>query len=108
LPRFLNGKIGAATASGGVAGTLGSVTLRDVNIGFLGATGHASGSLTFGTAFAFNFPSFSLQASDIGRLASVASGRAMAGLGALSANGSLKGASQKAVSTATWWPAARR
>ena len=38
----MNGKIGAATASGGVAGTMTAVTLHDVAVGFLGVNGHAS------------------------------------------------------------------
>jgi uncharacterized protein involved in outer membrane biogenesis len=96
LPTFLNGKIGAASAAGGVSGTMTAFTLRDVAVNFLGVSGRASGALTVGDAFAFDFPSFSLQSADLSRLATVASGRAMNGLGALSAAGSLKGASQKA------------
>jgi hypothetical protein len=96
LPGFLNGKIGAASASGGVSGTMEALTLRDVALNFLGVNGRASGTLKTGDAFTFDFPNFSLQSSDLSRLAGVASGKAMNGLGAISASGSLKGASQKA------------
>jgi hypothetical protein len=99
LPTFLNGKIGAASATGGVSGTMEAFTLRDVAVNFLGVSGRASGTLKVGEAFAFDLPSFALQSSDVSRLVTVASGRNMNGLGALSAGGSLKGASQKATFT---------
>ncbi len=99
LPTFLNGKIGAASATGGVSGTMEAFTLRDVAVNFLGVSGRASGTLKAGDAFTFDFPSFGLQSGDISRLVTVASGRSMTGLGALSAAGSLKGASQKATFT---------
>lgn len=99
LPTFLNGKIGAASATGGVSGTMEAFTLRDVAVNFLGVSGRASGTLKVGDAFTFDFPNFGLQSGDISRLVTVASGRSMTGLGALSAAGSLKGASQKAVFT---------
>src|SRR5205085_2691014 len=94
LPTFLNGKIGVASATGGVSGTMAEFTLRDVAVNFLGVNGRASGTLKAGDAFAFDLPNFSLQSDDISRLVTVASGRSMNGLGALSAAGSLKGASQ--------------
>ncbi|MFI5000449.1 MAG: AsmA family protein, partial [Reyranellales bacterium] len=96
LPRFRNGKIGAATASGGVAGTLTAVKLRDVAVGFLGASGHASGSLSLADPMAFDFSSFSLQSPEAGRLASVATGRPMTGVGPISAAGSFKGTPERA------------
>ncbi len=96
LPTFLNGKIGAASATGGVSGTLQAFTLRDLALNFLGVSGRATGTLTVGDAFAFDFSSFALQSSDVSRMVSVASGKTMTGLGALQASGSLKGASQKA------------
>ena len=99
LPTFLNGKIGAASATGGVNGTMDAFTLRDVAVNFLGVSGRASGTLKVGDAFAFDFPNVALQSGDISRLVTVASGRSMNGLGALSAGGSLKGASQKATFT---------
>ena len=99
LPTFLNGKIGAASATGGVSGTMEAFTLRDVAVNFLGVSGRASGTLKAGDAFAFDFPNFSFQSGDISRLVTVASGRSMNGLGAMSAAGSLKGASQKATFT---------
>lgn len=91
LPKFINGKIGAASAGGTVAGTFGAVTLRDVNVTMLGATAHASGALTLGDSFSFNFSSFSLEAQDASQMVSVASGTSQTGVGALSANGTFKG-----------------
>jgi hypothetical protein len=99
LPTFLNGKIGAASAAGGVSGTMQAFALRDVAVNFLGVSGRATGTLTVGEAFAFDFSSFSLQSSDISRLVSVASGKTMNGLGTIAASGSLKGGSQKATFT---------
>lgn len=96
LPRFRNGKIGAATASGGIGGTLSAVTLRDVTVGFLGVTGHASGNLTLGDKTTFDFPFFRLHSADASRLLSVASGRSMNGIGAISASGNLKGTPARA------------
>jgi uncharacterized protein involved in outer membrane biogenesis len=99
LPGFLNGKIGAASAAGGVSGTMEALALRDVAVNFLGASGRATGTLKLGDAFAFDLSSVALQSPDISRLVSVASGKTMNGLGAVSAAGSLKGASQKATFT---------
>lgn len=96
LPKFINGKIGAASAGGGVAGTLGAFTLRDVRVSMLGATAHATGALTLGDAFSFNFSSFTLQAQDASQLVSVASGTSQTGIGALSASGTFKGNADRA------------
>ena len=96
LPKFINGKIGAASAGGGVAGTLGAFTLRDANVTMLGATAHATGALTLGDAFSFNFSSFTLQAQDASQLVSVASGTSQTGIGALSASGTFKGNADRA------------
>src|SRR5260370_40978749 len=65
LPTFLNGKIGAASATGGVSGTMTSFTLRDVAVNFLGVSGRASGTLKVGEAFAFDFPNFGLESGDV-------------------------------------------
>ena len=51
LPTFLNGKIGAASATGGVSGTMNAFTLRDVAVNFLGVCGRASGMLKAGDSF---------------------------------------------------------
>ena len=96
LPKFINGKIGAASAGGGVAGTLGALTLRDANVTMLGATARATGALTLGDAFSFNFSSFSLQAQDASQMVSVASGSSQTGIGALSVSGTFKGNADKA------------
>jgi hypothetical protein len=96
LPKFINGKIGPSSAGGSVAGTMAAVTLRDANVTMLGATGHATGSLTLGDAFSFNFSNFSLQAQDASRLVSVASGSNQTGIGALSVSGTFKGNADRA------------
>jgi hypothetical protein len=96
LPKFINGKIGAASAGGGVAGTMNALTLRDANVTMLGATARATGTLALGDAFSFNFSSFALQAQDASQLVSVASGSSQTGIGALSANGTFKGNASRA------------
>lgn len=91
LPRFLNGKIGAASASGGMAGTVDTLTLRNLAVTMLGATAHATGSLVLGEKFRFDFSSFDISTADASRLVSVATGRNQTGVGAISASGSFKG-----------------
>lgn len=91
LPKFVNGAIGAATASGEVAGTIGKLAVRNVAVTMLGATASAAGSVVLGPDFRFDFARFSLQAADASRLVSVASGSPQSGLGALSATGTFKG-----------------
>jgi len=96
LPKFLNGKIGAASASGGVAGTLDALALRNVAVTLLGATAHATGNLVLGEKFRFDFATFDIKAADASRLASVATGRNQTGVGAISAAGSFKGNADRA------------
>ena len=91
LPKFINGKIGAASASGGLAGTLGALSLNNVAISLLGATAHATGALVLGDKYRFDFPTFAFEAADASRLVSVAAGRDQGGVGAISASGSFKG-----------------
>ena len=91
LPKFLNGRIGAASASGAVVGTLNAVALRNVTVTMLGATARATGSLVLGEKFRFDFPNFDFKSSDASRLVSVATGRNQTGVGALSATGSFRG-----------------
>jgi hypothetical protein len=97
LPKFLNGSIGAATASGNVAGTRESVTLRDVTAHLLDADARLSGTLAFTSPATFDFPSFSLQAAEAGKLVAVASGHTTGKLGPIGATGSLKGSSDRVV-----------
>lgn len=99
LPKFLNGRIGPATATGSVAGTREAVAVRDVAAHFLDSDGHASGKLTFSSPTTFDFPQFSLQTQDASRLVSVASGQSTKGIGPISATGALKGSSERAVFT---------
>lgn len=97
LPSFANGKIGPASASGGVAGTPDAITLRNASATLLGSTARMSGTLTLGQNFRFDFPSFSLQTPEIGRLLSVATGRQQTtGLGVMSATGAFKGDAKRA------------
>lgn len=96
LPRFINGRIGAATASGRLSGTRSAVTLGNTAVGMLGATVRGNGSLTLGDTIGFNFPSISLEASDGSRLVSAASGEPLTAIGRLSASGSLKGTPARA------------
>ena len=95
LPKFINGKIGAASASGGVAGGLDAVTLRNVSVTMLGSTARISGSLKPGKDLHYDFPGFSLQTQDVGRLLAATTGRPAAPVGALSATGALKGDGQR-------------
>ena len=96
LPKFLNGKIGAASASGGMAGTIDALTLRNLAVTMLGATAHATGSLVLGEKFRFDFSSFDIGTADASRLVSVATGRNQTGVGAISAAGSFKGNADRA------------
>jgi hypothetical protein len=96
LPEFRNGKIGAATASGNVTGTLTAATLNGVEVEFLGAEARATGSLALGDSADFDFTNFSLQSQDLSRLASTASGRTMSGIGSVSASGHFKGNVERA------------
>ena len=97
LPRFLNGKIGAASASGGVAGTVDTLALRNLAVTMLGATAHATGNLVLGEKFRFDFSNFDIATADTSRLVSVATGRNQTGIGAISAAGSFKGNADRAI-----------
>ncbi|MBS0517832.1 MAG: AsmA family protein [Proteobacteria bacterium] len=96
LPRFLNGRIGPATASGAVSGTLSAVTARDVAVNFLNMESRVSGAVSFGQPVSYDLSSFFLHTKEAGPLLSVASGRSMSNVGYIRATGSLKGTWQKA------------
>lgn len=96
LPKFLNGKLGASTAGGNVAGTMEALNLRNASVTAAGATARATGSLVLGDKFAFDLSNFSVQAQDASRLVAVATGRPQEGLGALAAEGAFKGNEQRA------------
>jgi uncharacterized protein involved in outer membrane biogenesis len=96
LPTFANGKIGAVSSSGSVAGTLEAVSLRNTTVSLLDSTAQATGTLALGKNFRFDFPSFTLETPDASRLLAAATGRAQSGVGALSANGAFKGDGQRA------------
>ena len=95
LPKFANGKIGAASAGGGVTGTLDAIALRDATATLLGATMRATGALALGQNFRFDFSSFALQTQDASRLLAVATGRPGASTGAIDAAGAFKGDGQR-------------
>ena len=98
LPKFANSRIGAATASGNVAGTMASLSLRDVSVDFLGASARASGKLALTENVDFDFPNFALRSQELGRLTAALSGsRTVAPVGPLSLAGSFKGNSKRAV-----------
>ena len=96
LPKFANGKIGAASAGGGVVGTVDALTLRDATATLLGATMRATGALALGQNFRFDFSSFAVQTQDASRLLAVATGRPGASTGAIDATGAFKGDGQRA------------
>ena len=91
LPKFFNGKIGAASANGGVLGTLNALALRNVNATLLGSTARITGALALGSSFRFDFPTVNLQTQDAGRLVAAATGQSPAAIGAISAAGAFKG-----------------
>jgi len=95
LPKFANGKIGAASAGGSMAGTLDAITLRDATATLLGATMRATGALALGQNFRFDFSSFALQTQDASRLLAVATGRPGASTGAIDVAGAFKGDAQR-------------
>ena len=96
LPKFINGKIGAVSAGGGVVGTGDAIALRNATATLLGSTLRATGALSLGQNFRFDFPSFTLQTQDGSRLLAVATGRGQNGIGAISAAGAFKGDDQRA------------
>ncbi|MFN4015311.1 MAG: AsmA family protein [Reyranella sp.] len=96
MPKFLNGKLGASTAGGSVAGTMEALTLRNASVNAAGATARATGSLVLGDKFAFDLSNFALQAQDASGLVSVAIGKAQAGLGGLAVQGAFRGNDQRA------------
>jgi hypothetical protein len=95
LPKFINGKIGALSAGGGVVGTMDAIALRNATVSLLGSTLRATGALSLGQNFRFDFPSFALQAQDASRLLAVATGQGQNGIGAISAAGAFKGDEQR-------------
>ncbi|GEP61855.1 cell envelope biogenesis protein AsmA [Reyranella soli] len=94
LPKAANGKLGAASASGNVVGTLHALALRGVTATLLGSTVSVAGALALGSAFRFEFPSFNLQSQEAGRLVAAATGQSTT-IGAASAAGAVKGDGQR-------------
>ena len=91
LPSLGSNKIGALSASGGVAGTRDALMLRNATLSAMGSTGRATGTLVLGPNLRFDFSSFALEMPEAGRVLSVATGQAHAALGAVSAAGTFKG-----------------
>ena len=96
LPKFMNGKIGNAAATGHATGTMAALAVRDATVTMLGITARAAGSVVLGSDFRFDLGRFSLQTDDVSRLVSVATGSPQSGLGAVSATGTFKGTSSRA------------
>jgi uncharacterized protein involved in outer membrane biogenesis len=97
LPKFINGKIGPASAGGGLVGTMDVIALRNATATLLGSTMRATGTLGLGQNFRFDFSSFALETQDASKLLAVATGRAQAGTGAITANGAFKGDEQHVI-----------
>ena len=99
LPRFMNGAIGAGTASGSVAGTRDAVAVRDVAIHMIDTDARVAGTLAFTDPPTFDFRTFNLQTPEASKFVAVASGKPMSSLGPITATGALKGSSERAVYT---------
>jgi hypothetical protein len=99
VPVLRSGPVGAASLSGGVAGSGRTATLRGVKANFLGAAAQATGTLSFDGKGKFDFSQFSLQTADASRLVSAASGKRTTGIGAVSMSGKLSGSMERAVFT---------
>ena len=97
LPKFINGKIGPASAGGGVVGTMDVIALRNATATLLGGTMRATGTLGLGQNFRFDFSSFALETQDASKLLTVATGRAQGGTGAITASGAFKGDEQHVI-----------
>jgi uncharacterized protein involved in outer membrane biogenesis len=92
----LKGKVGALTASGGIGGTTSSVALRDFTVNALGATMHATGTVSLGGGQKFALSAVSLQIQDPARLAAAVTGEASgAGQGPVALNGALAGSPER-------------
>jgi len=99
LPKFMNGKIGAGTASGSVAGTRDAVVIRDVAIHMLDIDARVAGALALTDPPTFDFGTFNLQTPEAAKFVAVASGKKMSSLGPITATGALKGSSARAAFT---------
>ena len=91
LPRFLNGRIGAAQLAGHSAGTLREAAVSNLSVSMLGTTITASGQVRFGDALGYDFPHWSLATHDIGALAGVATGGPPRPLAEVEATGAFHG-----------------
>lgn len=99
LPKFMNGAIGAGTASGSVAGTREAVAVRDVAIHIIDTDARVAGTFAFTEPPTFDFKTFNLQTPEASKFVAVASGKPMSALGPITATGALKGSSDRAVYT---------
>jgi len=99
LPKFMNGKVGAGTASGSVAGTRDAVAVHDVAIHILDTDARVAGTLAFTDPPTFDFKTFTLQTPEASKFVAVASGHPMSGLGPITATGALKGSPDRSIFT---------
>lgn len=95
LAKLTTSKIGALSLSGSVVGTPNALSLRNVSATLLGSTARITGALALGSNFRFDFPTFTLQTQEAGRLVAAATGQSPAAIGALSAAGAIKGDAQR-------------
>jgi uncharacterized protein involved in outer membrane biogenesis len=91
LPKLVNGRIGALSASGGAVGNRDMLMLRNATVSALGSTARATGTLVPGASFGFDFSSFAIEMSEAGSILAAVTGQAQAAIGALSAAGAFKG-----------------
>jgi hypothetical protein len=99
LPQFMNGKIGAGTASGSVAGTRDVVAVRDVAIRIVDTDAQVAGTLAFTDPPTFDFRTFNLRTPEASKFVAVASGKPMSSLGPIAVTGALKGSPDRSVYT---------
>jgi hypothetical protein len=96
LPKPMDGKIGAASVSGGASGTAQDLTLRNVAVDLLGVSARATGRLDLAPTLAFDFSVFQLKSEDASHLIGAARGRPMASIGSIAFDGALKGSAEHA------------
>lgn len=97
VPVLNFGTIGPALLSGNIKGTGKTAILRGVRANFLGATAHATGTLSLEGKGQFDFTDFSFESPDVSRFAGAVAGKPMKGLGAVGAKGLLSGSMERAV-----------
>ena len=96
LPRFINGRIGAAQIAGKATGTLQDVGLSNLSVSMLEATITAAGQVRFADKLHYDFPRWAIASHDVGTLVAVASGTRRQSLAEIRASGAFRGDEHKA------------